>query len=170
MVRYIRETYPDVSMNGNFITGLPHESVDSLKLTMEQLSSGEIPLNSYMIKELWIMEESFSAFNSDLNLNYYKYGYEILKNVSGILVWQNEYLDMPTARIMSEECMEKGRRSGRFHVPAHDSFELVNLGYDFYEASSTLFYEFNWDEAQDRVPVFIDEYKMKLFQLLQFSR
>jgi len=168
MIRYIRETYPDMSMNGNFIAGLPHESLDSIKLTMQQLSDGEIPLNSYMIKELWIMEESFSAFNSDLNLNYYKYGYEITENISGILIWKNEYTDMKSISVLAEQCLDAGREKDHFYVPAHDSFELVNLGYDFYEASQTLFKHFNWDKAQATLPVFIDEYKEKFFQLLQF--
>lgn len=167
MIKYIRETYPDMSMNGNFIAGLPHESLESLQLTMDQLANGEIPLNSYMIKELWLLEESFSAFNSDLNLNYYKYGYEIINNVSGVLVWQNEYLNMPTARIMSEECLAAGRSKDHFFVPAHDSFELVNFGYDFYEVSKILWKDFNWDEAQARLPVFVNEYKTKLLELIQ---
>lgn len=170
MLRYIADRYPDVALHGNFIAGLPHESLESVKQTMDSLVSGEIPLHSYMIKELWIMEESFSAFNSDLNLNYYKYNYEITNNVMGVLVWKNEYMTMKIARELAEECMINGRKSNHFRVPAHDSFELVNLGYDFDETSKTLFKDFRFDLIPDRVQQFIDEYKTTLFSLIDAAQ
>lgn len=169
MMRYIADRYPDVSMHGNFIAGLPHESLESITQTMESLAGGEIPLNSYTIKELWIMEESFSAFNSDLNLNYYKYNYEITNNVMGVLIWQNEYLNFKMARELSEECMIAGRKSDHFRVPGHDSFELINLGYDFEETSKTLFKNFRFDLISERVEEFTADYKIKLFSLLEIA-
>lgn len=167
MIRYIRETYPDMAMHGNFIAGLPHESLDSIKLTMQQLENGDIPLTSWMIKPLYIFQEDFSSFNSDLNLNYPKYGYEITQNYNGVLIWKNEFTHFSEAEALSSDCMIRSRQKPYFNVPGHDSFEMVNFGYDFNTTMSTSFNDFRWDIVKaGTVENFVAEYKEGLYKLI----
>ena len=167
MIRYIRNTYPDMSMHGNFIAGLPRESLDSIKLTMQQLQNGDIPLHSWMIKPLYIFQQDFSSFNSDLNLNYPSYGYEITENYKGMLVWKNEFTTFAEADSLSSNCMQNSRGKPYFNVPGHDSFELVNFGYEFHKTMNTPFSEFRWDIVKSGVvEKFVREYKEQLYHLL----
>ena len=167
MIRYIRDTYPDMAMHGNFIAGLPHESLDSLNLTMLQLKNGDIPLHSWMIKPLHIFREDWSAFNSDLNLNYDKYGYEIEHDYDGFLVWKNEHTSFMEADQLSSACMNESRTKPYFNVPGHDSFEMINFGYNQHETMSTSFTDFRWDIIKSGVVTdFIANYKSQLFEIL----
>lgn len=167
MVRYIREKYPDISMTGAFIVGLPHESVESIKLTTSQLVSGEIPLHSFIMMTLHLFDESFSAFSSDLNTNYHKYGYEIISNVGGILIWKNEHMDMNTAKRLADEAMLQGREvSDHSYLASPTCFELVNFGYDLHESMNTKWKDFSMPELKTRVNSFIENYKSTLLQML----
>lgn len=169
MIKYIRDTYPDMLMIGNFIIGLPHEPLSSIEETMTQLVSGETFLHSYTIKELWLFEKSFSAFNSDLNLNYYKYGYEIINNHRGVLIWQNEYLDFHKARELADRCMNLGMQGDHFYMNGVQSIHYVNLGYDLLETNNTLTKNFNYDLIPGKVESFVKDYKQKLYNLLDIK-
>lgn len=168
MIRHIRETYPDVSMHGSFIVGLPNESMDSLTLTCEQLMNGEIPLHSWMMKPLFIFGESTISFTSDMNMNYPKYGYR--SNGVGahnLIHWENDHITFEDAGVLADNCIRVSRTKDFFNVPSHDSFELVNFGYDLKTTMSTAFKDFRWDIVKDHVVSdFVMEYKNQLFKTL----
>lgn len=167
MIHYIRETYPDISIQGNFIAGLPHESLDSIKMMLQQLESGDIPLHSWVIKSLHIIDPDVLSFNSDLSLNYSNYGYEITENRQGILHWKNEFTTFLEVDTLANECMLRSRQKPYYYVSGYDGFELVNFGYDLNTTISTPFTDFRWDIVKSGVVEdFVTEYKQKFNQLL----
>lgn len=169
MISHIRETYPDVSMHGGFIAGLPKEPLDSIKLTCSQLANGEIPLHSWMIRPLFINENTTALnFNSDINVNYKSYGYESTGTHSGYILWKNEHTDIFEAGAVSRQCMSDSRQKDYFKIPGHDSFEMVNFGYDFHDIHLTPFVDFRWDIVKTELfPKFITDYKSQLFNMLE---
>lgn len=167
MIKYIREKYPDVTMHGSFITGLPEESLSSINQTISQLINREVQLNSWYMKALYIRTDTSIGFVSDLDLNYKKYGYEFTETFYKYILWKNEHLDFRKAEQLSAECIEVSRKKDFFNVPGHDSFELVNYGLNFYDTIKTKFFELNWDHVKNKlVPDFIETYKKDLLTIL----
>lgn len=168
MVRYVRDKYPDMSMHGSFIMGLPKESLDSMKETCAALENGDIPLHSWMMKGLFIFPTRTVSFLSELDNNYEKYGYTIEDmGPYGIGMWKNEHTSFLEVHDMTTECIDRSRQLDHFYVPAHDSFEMVNFGYDLESTISMPFKDFRWDEVlKQKVPEFISEYKKNLKELI----
>ena len=168
MLHHIRKTYPDIALHGSFIAGLPRESLESIKLTCYQLENGQIPLHSWMIRPLLINENTTSLnFNSDINVNYEKYGYESAGVYSGYILWKNEHTSIFEAKDLSTKCMENSRKKEYFHVPGHDSFEMLNYGCDVQETMLTPFKDFDFHLIETiKYDSFMTEYKFKLMQLI----
>lgn len=165
MVQYIRQKYPTMSMHGSFIAGLPGETLDSVRHTCSQLENGEIPLNSWMTRPFILFKNDAYTFNSDLDLNYKSYGYEVIGENGNMLLWKNEFTNIEQAFEVTNECNRISKTKDYFYLPGHDSFELINFGYDFEEVSQVPYKNFRWDIVQDHdVPNFIAEYKQQLFQ------
>jgi radical SAM superfamily enzyme YgiQ (UPF0313 family) len=91
MVRYIRKNYPDFVMHGSFIIGLPEESIESINQTMDDLCSGEVPLNSVSFNPLAIYKDNQFSWASDIEKNPEKYGYEFLDFDDDIKIKKDEY-------------------------------------------------------------------------------
>lgn len=170
MIKHIRETYPDISMHGSFIAGLPKEPLDSIKLTCDQLRNGEILLHSWNVQPLCIFSKTALSFNSDITLYPEHYGYTIKGEVpsnAGILFWENEHTSFEEVIKIASECVTTSRTKDYFKVPSHDSFELVNYGYDLKTTMSTSHKDFGWQKVEDiQVEHFIDDYKQQLFDIL----
>jgi radical SAM superfamily enzyme YgiQ (UPF0313 family) len=167
MIRYIRDTYPDMALHGSFIAGLPKESVNSIQQTCDQLATGQIPLHSWMIKAFVIFKNDETAFNSELDINYDKYGYTIESEYQNMLIWKNEETTMLAAHDIATKCISDSRTKDYFCVPGHDSFEMVNFGYDQRETMRTSFKDFKWDIIKSGVVSdFIANYKSQLFEIL----
>lgn len=167
MIQHIREKYPDVSLHGSFIAGLPEESLDSLQETMVQLEEGIIPLNSWMMKPLYIRKDTTIGFLSELDSNYEVYGYTATGIEGKYIIWENAHISFHSADQLCSEFIERSRKKSYFKIPGHDSFELVNYGLDFDSSIKTEFYTFRWDYIKnDIVPEFIKTYKQQLISLL----
>jgi len=167
MIQYIKDRYPDVAMHGSFIAGLPNESVESIKQTCFQLANGEIPLDSWMIRPFLLFKPEANSFMSELDANYENYGYNIEATVENLLLWKNEHLSIKEASDLSTECITHSRNSEYFRVPGHDSFELINFGYNFETTSKTPFNRFRYDIVMEKdVPKFIETYKTELLSIL----
>lgn len=165
MIALIRSRYPDVSMHGSFIIGLPDEPIDSLVKTITQLQNGELQLHSWITKGLYINRDI--SFLSDIDLNYTNYGYVIAENDRDRMRWKNQHLNSDIANKLAEKCNQVSRTKPYFKVSGHDLFELVNYGYNLADVRETAFKDFRYDLiASEAIPKFISEYKSKLFQLL----
>lgn len=168
MIKYIREKYPDVTMHGSFIMGLPEESLSSINETINQLENGLIQLNSWMMKPLYLRIDTSIGFLSELDINYKQYGYEFIGTQDKYIIWKNEHIDFHRADQLTTDCINVSRKKDFFNIPGHDSFELVNYGFNFYDTIKTKFVEFKWDHVRNKiVPEFIETYKKDLLTILK---
>jgi radical SAM superfamily enzyme YgiQ (UPF0313 family) len=167
-IRYIRETYPDVSMHGSFIIGLPHESVEQVTETLNRLITQDVPLHSWIFHPLHIEEASQMSFASEFSKNYQQYGYTKKGNISPVAVdWENEYMDSSTAISLAQDFMEQSRKSNNFKLQNTLTFQLTTMGYDLDDLSSTAFRDFDFHHCEHHVrPAFVKEYKAKLLSLI----
>jgi hypothetical protein len=89
----IKQTYGDqLQLTGSFIFGLPTETRDSMIRTGEMLINGDIPLDTWRIYSLKLLDK---VWKSDMDINYEDYGYRILDTVAdetgNIKIWENDY-------------------------------------------------------------------------------
>ena len=167
MIALIKEKYPSISMHGSFIMGLPEEPLESLLKTVDQLLKGEILLDSWMMKPLYIMSTKSISFLSDIDINPEKYGY-IIKESPNIKLWKNEHIDFFKARQITDSFIKDSRTKPYFKVPGHDSFEFVNYGMDFATSKNTSFKDMDFEFVKTQaVPQFIANYKSQLFRYLK---
>jgi hypothetical protein len=168
MIKHIREKYPDVTMHGSFIMGLPEEPLTSINETIYQLENGLIQLNSWMMKPLFLREDTAIGFLSELDKNYKQYGYEHMGIQDKYIIWKNEHINFYKADQITTECINVSRSKDFFNIPGHDAFELVNYGFNFYDTIKTKFTEFRWGNVKDKiVPEFIEVYKKELLNSLK---
>lgn len=168
MIRHVRETYPDVTMHGSFIAGLPQEPRESWELTLQQLTTGEIPLHSWTMGALYLAKLGSIKYHSQFDLEYEKYGFREVGNNGMTIFWENEqgetFLDM--SREVAEK-IEVSKKEGEYYISGSDCLAIVNFGYDFHEVAKTKLYGFNWEELDDKVADFIQTYKNKLLALIK---
>lgn len=170
-IQYIRDNYPHISLHGSFIAGLPKEPYDSIMLTLEQLSNGEIPLHSWSMRPLFIEEFDGGdpTIYSEFDLNWQNYGYKKLSvTTDGAILWENDQ-GLNFVELMKElpKKVEDSRLNKRCKIPGIDSFQLVNLGYDLSFVLESPLYGFDWDEADRRTVEFIENYKRDLVNLVK---
>jgi len=169
-IKHIAKTYPDVSMHGSFIVGLPYESVESCTTTSEMLNSQEIPLSSWNFYPLYLFNPKQFAFNSELSLKFPEYGYEDLGTPDSNLTinWKNEHMTHEDAKRLANEFIDESRKNDHFKLTGLVSYHLLNLGYEFDQSKTTAWKDVDWFtfEKKDR-PRFIDGYKTKLLDLIK---
>lgn len=169
MLRRIRSQYPDVSLHGSFIVGLPEESKESLELTFQQLIDGTIPLHSWRFSALYIKQVDDINFNSELSLDYAKFGYESLGLVAGTdnIRWKNNFMTTEESVEMTDRFMDQSRTSERFKLSAWDAMELSGMGMDYDQLVATSWKDMPYHQIEYQIrPTFITEYKAKLLNLI----
>jgi hypothetical protein len=164
----LKTTYPDVSLHGSFIIGLPEESEDHILNTVDRIKSRDILLDSWVFHGLKIYKKGIQTFNSEFDLNYEKYGYEIaVESEHPYIIWKNKHFTYDSATTLAEMIMQESRKLDAFKVPGHDSFQLTNYNYNFEELIKTPFNKFNFHNLGIvDTPNFITSYKQKLLELL----
>lgn len=169
MMHRIRDRYPDVAMHGSFIVGLPEESKESAELTSQQLIDGTIPLHSWYFNALYIKEVDMINFNSDISLDYQKYGYEKVGMLPGTdyLRWKSKYMTVEEAFEMMHRFNAQARDLDRFKISAWDAMELSNFGLEFNQLSQTPWKNIPWHELEHQYrPKFLKNYKEQLINLI----
>lgn len=169
MMHRIRDRYPDVSIHGSFIVGLPEESKDSVELTSQQLIDGTIPLHSWRFTPLYIKEVDIINFNSDISLDYQKYGYEKVGILPGTdaLRWKSQHMTVEEAAEMANRFNSQGRALDHFKISALDSMEISNFGLDFNQLNQTAWKNIPWHDLEfQHRPEFVKNYKEQLMDLI----
>lgn len=142
-IKRIRAKYGNqIVLHGNFIIGLPGETVSSVKNTMQGLNCGDIPLHSWYFNVLKI-QKGATHWSSDIDRNYAKYGYRELDGAAQTrldALMQKEYLDMGGTAGISYMPWQTDTMNylqavllARTHVPPDTklwSMDLVEYGYD----------------------------------------
>ena len=171
-IQYIDKTYPDVSMHGSFIVGLPYESIESCDTTCKMLNSGEIPLASWNFYSLMLFNPKHFNFNSELSMHFDQYGYEDMGTPEESLTinWKNEHMTYEKSKELVLGYLNTSRENSRHKLTGMASYQMYDYGYDFDTALKTAWKDVDWHhlETVDR-PAFIAEYKHMLKELISAS-
>lgn len=173
MIHHIRKTYPDISMHGYFIYGLPKESLSDLQETTRRLTDGEIGLHSWSIRPLFLYEDITTPLTdgSDLNTNHEKWGYRnkgwLTNGAGSIMNWENDLMNFFQAGAETQQAMQRAINSNNFYVGGKQAFCLVDLGYEVEKMIQVPHREINWDEIREQGKELTQTYKDTLFSLLK---
>ena len=169
MIEYIRNKYPDITLHGSFIIGLPGESIESVTNTFNQLLNQTIPLHSWRFNGLLIAEPDASSFDSEFTKNYSEYGYTHQGVLQSIWInWKNEHMDAFTAHALANQFNTDSGLSDNFTLEGNLCMPLTTMGYDFDQLRKTLRKDFDFSDVEYNVrPKFIADYKQQLLNLLK---
>ena len=171
-IEYLKNTYPDLSLHGSFIVGLPKESISQVTNTYNQLMNQTIPLDSWFVQYMKIFKPSMNSYPSEISLDYEKYGYldaGTEKN-SNLINWKNEYMDYQTAKMISMDFMRESQISSVMKLPGNLAIQLTTLGYDLLSATKILNKDFDFNKVEMSIrPSFVKEYKQTLLKLLSID-
>jgi hypothetical protein len=171
MLEYIRKKYPDISIHGSFIVGLPKESEDDVNRTHRQLMSQEIPLHSWQFQGLLLTKKEFQTYNSEFDLNYSKYDYhEKASSGSKYIDWYNQHFTANQASDLASKFRQESYASDALHLSGLLSLTIGTMNHPEYSFESnwkTLFKDFNFNFIEHTVRInFVNDYKKKLLQIL----
>ena len=169
-ISYIKEKYPETLLHGSFIVGLPNDSLESNFDTFNQLMSREIQLDSFIFNGLRLYNTDFTTWDSELTLNYSKYGYEKIEETDPERIeinWKNNYVTRDEADRMANEFTMQGRNSDFFKFPGNDAWSLLNYGYSFLEVQQIKYKDADWHSYSNAHLALTNEYKRKLFEFLK---
>lgn len=168
MIQQIKTRYPDISLHGSFIVGLPEESVESVTDTFESIINRSAPLDSWDFKELRIKRPGTLSFDSEITANPGKFGYEILQEVDSmpdLMDWRNQFMDRSTAVDLSNQFMSQSVQYDFFKVNAEFAIELSTYGLEFDQIRHTPTKLMDYHHVRTRIkPKFIAQYKRRLLE------
>ena len=177
----IRQEYKnDILMHGQFIIGLPKESMSSIDETFNGIMNQSIPLHSWHFGGLWIPQPNKVTWLSEFSKNYKEYGYTEITGDTTIstgytqlgnnildINWQNEYMTRDEANYKSQELVVKSLDSDKLHLNSSTAWNLQNYNYSWSELSTTPQKEFKLTRVQKIIHV--KEYKKQLLKLISAS-
>jgi hypothetical protein len=171
MLKHIKKTYPDLTLHGSFMIGLPEESITSVRATFDAIMDRDIPLDSWKWYGLKLFNTSKITFNSELSQNLLKYGYvDLGSDPESIFVnWGNEYTNNTEANDLAFDFMEQGMSSGRITLSGEASLYLSDIGYkDFSTLTKIPHRDIEWNYIEYTVkPNFVNNYKQQLIKLIK---
>jgi hypothetical protein len=135
-LNYIKSKWGNkIACHGSFIIGLPHEPIESINRTFDELMDDNCPLDTWEMIQFILQSSSKSTYSSSIDQSPAKYGYiidpEPIPGSANILNWKNEYLDYQIALTMAKEFHDKKIAQGKkMLVRGQHAFELAALGID----------------------------------------
>lgn len=169
-VQHIRNKYGNtVSLHGTFIIGLPEESEQSCIDTFDLLETQELPLHSWLWFGLNIPKNQYVAWNSEIGLDYEKYGYKIVSDdkESRILNWANQYTTFERAQNLAREFNHRSATGSVMKLHNILGWSILTLGYTPEFVRETLYSQVNFNEIENKKSQFMEDYKLQLFDLLR---
>jgi radical SAM superfamily enzyme YgiQ (UPF0313 family) len=148
---YIKTRYPDILITGSFIFGLPHETKESLKNTIEYLKVS--PIDHFAISPLVIHP------GSSIGHDPAKYGYV----VEGSKKWKNEFMTSEDAEYFTNE-------ANRFLKPKNKlsywfMHRVLNCGYTLDDCQTKIMSPENKRNINNKAQVLHAQYFNKLMNL-----
>jgi hypothetical protein len=167
-IQDISSRYPDVAMHGSFIIGLPEESKESVIETFEKCFNQEIPLHSWLFKALRLYKPSMSAWSSDLDINYLKYGYKLLPTPedSAMINWQNSFMDCFEAADLAKQFHDLSMNSNHMMASGTTVWPLKNYGYSQEYLHNLGVKDINWHQITQDKENFVTTYKQQLLSII----
>ena len=172
-IKQIKDRWGDeVMLGGNFICGLPHESVESFLEGVELLKSGATGLDAYNFLPLRLdqIDSNNTGFFSELSLNPEKFGYRNLrplpKNKEGthVLYWENDYMNFHLAEKLVEQ---NNPTSGP--IMGQQVFNIAGLGVGLDYARNQPYNTFDWRRTTLLKLKRIKEYKTLFYKMFDIS-
>ena len=173
MIQTIRDRYPDITMHGSFIVGLPEESIDSSWETHNSLTSQQIPLHSWISSGMQMYNTGKSVYLSDMEKNFTEYGYvdDNTSKESESRNWKNKFTNSDEVQALATRFNNESRQLPFFMLPGHDALAISTYGFDFDELRFTPFSQFDFGNIEHVVkPNFDKEYKKRLLNLIQQTK
>lgn len=166
-IHYIKKKYGDsVTLHGNFIFGLPDESLSSMKETSRFLLDGKFGLDSWRVFPLGISGSSF-RYQSDIDRNYTKYGYTLTEWLPEYQTyfWHNSETNFGEAAELASDIMTN---STEMKITGTQSFYISGTTTLPLEYSlNKTFTDFDWHSVDLQKPARAETYRQKLFASLR---
>lgn len=169
MTKLIKETYPDITLHGSFIVGLPGESEDSVNATAQKLVDKHFPLDSWYFQPLRLFKTWYGDYSSDIAKKYVEYGYTDEGQLEDYrIIWKNDYFNFAKAKQFAEEV--NARTSHLQYLEGRPAMGFFDIQYNDYEFADMikmpkLSIDYNAIKNTNH-PNFINQYKEKLFELI----
>lgn len=129
ILNYLREEFNDeVILTGNFIIGLPGESVESMYSTLAYMLEPDCPLHSGNFRPL-TLSRHIKGFNADLFKQAEKYGYVIDDDTDA---WTSPILDSGKANEITKDILATliAKKNPNYKlVHTFHIMKLLNIGY-----------------------------------------
>lgn len=153
-----------VSMEAGQIIGLPHETPETLALSVERMVS--TPLDAVYFFPLVLLQSAQGK--SDIWANPEKYGYEIEEDpyMPGKHIWKNDIWNFHTCLELATQYEKQYCDSGRTRLGGTGAFGMINLGYDFLKAAKMPIKDFRSDAMVKETTARYFDYRNRYFTRL----
>jgi radical SAM superfamily enzyme YgiQ (UPF0313 family) len=125
-INQIKKDHPQVHLHGSFICGLPEESIESVKHTMDMIYQRQIDLDTVFYWPLNLTKQDRLVWQSAFNLDMQKYGYKEMPGTENDdleqIIWFNNHMNYPEAKKLCLEFMDKCYANHRFTETPIDTF------------------------------------------------
>lgn len=150
-LEFLKEKYKDnVVMHSNFIIGLPHETKESIKETINWLSSENCTLDSYGLLPLNLRNKQDGRVISEIALNPDKFGYKSKGNIGNLLEWENENLSFTEAVNIVKNCRNSDKFYSKLCMGTPNMMgRIMNLGYEETELKKIIFKNKSYEESKN---------------------
>jgi hypothetical protein len=159
----------NISLHGSFIVGLPHETLDTATDTFNVLMNPGFPLDSWWMYPYLLENRNLktNGFLSKMALNYEKYGYRATGEYDNYLYWENDHMDSHLAANLVDDFRKKGEHVGRRCLQPVACFWVSGLGFDLEYTLNVPIIDINWYEISQQKERRANEYKQRLFSILE---
>jgi radical SAM superfamily enzyme YgiQ (UPF0313 family) len=170
MVKHIKREYPDISLHGNFMVGLPEESIESVKHTADLLLKKEFPLDSWWFQPLRMFKEMYRTYSSDIEKNYIEYGYEDESTPEDHAIkWKNKYMTEDQAIQLVKEIYDINYYNAQL-IEGRVAMAMYDTGYKDYTFDQIRnIPQLKTEHKFEDYSKFLNMYKEKLFATLGVS-
>jgi hypothetical protein len=164
----VREKWPDATLQGGFILGLPHDSEESIREWFDVISQPEYPLDAIAMTVLQIFpkykKEMDASWLNEMEKDPEKFGYTF-EDTRDIIWKNNTGLTKLEAVELHKEFMQILYKNEKVKWGWGASFGLLNLGYkDIKEVQTSQASEIYYDPDKfiEKGLVVVDDYVKKL--------
>lgn len=105
----LKERFPNIRMQINIIVGLPHDTEESVRETVDWFIENSHLTQNFRITNLSIRNPEGRLFSSKIAQNPEKYGYKIIgiNQETRLLRWETEHLNIKSSKKLVEELRVK---------------------------------------------------------------
>lgn len=156
-----KEWNNEIHLHGNFVVGLPHETIDTITANNQELLDGQIGLDSYTWHSLSIVKNRGKnrSFSSEFDRNYEKYGYQVSDTLgSNGNIWKNEHWDSVKTDELAKQWNKESREQNKTKLDAWRMASILNYGYTWKEALTKYHTDLTSPEFVQDKNKFYDQY------------